>query len=76
MIWSSPTFMTIFDVGIIALMLAMCGFMLSRNRRNPIALGRKARFLPLAGLGLVAVFYTAIFLQCSYYRTSSDPVAR
>ena len=59
MIWSSPTFMTIFDVGIIALMLAMCGFMLSRNRRNPIALGRKARFLPLAGLGLVAVFYTA-----------------
>lgn len=51
--------MTIIDVSIIALMLVMCGFTLRRNRRNPVSLGRKARFLPLAGLILIAAFYMA-----------------
>ncbi len=49
--------MAVFDICIIALMLAMCGFTLRRNWSNPAALGRKARLLPLAGLGLIALFY-------------------
>lgn len=53
--------MALFDVSIILLLLSMCAVALYGNRGNPVALGRKARFLPFAGLGLIALFYAVDF---------------
>jgi PAS domain S-box-containing protein len=46
-----------FDITIIGLMLAMGWLMLRGNKGNPVSLGRKARFLPATGLGLIGLFY-------------------
>ncbi len=45
------------NITIIAVMLVFCFVLLRRNKGNPVALGRKARYLPIAGLGLIALYY-------------------
>ncbi len=57
MIESSPILAAFFDVSIILLMMTLCGVTFRHNRKNPAALGRKARYLPLAGLGVIAIFF-------------------